>query len=331
MGNSNSSCCRNKEIPKTGVIERNDVKEVCTVNDVIEVSPTECYIVDSNPFPIPKSIYFGGCSWGCAFHVGVHKAMVERWGMGYYKNAMITGDSSGAIIAIAIAIGYTPVELENLYKTLADNASVVGVFGKMRSIVQIGLEVLLSNPNTHKELEGRFGLATTTFPFNHRWHWTWKSNADLAECVLGSLHIPLYCESCEPINGSAVIDGAYSFSGEDLLHGDETLYVGIDPHAEIGCSLENNKMLYPLHDAAFEEVAKCGYDAMMSWDGRMKAKVGRRLPDYKMLSFLWGLKLIQFVLVALFRIKNEIFETSRTLLTYKHEVESRESKDVKLS
>ena len=29
---------------------------------------------------IPPSIYFGGCSWGAAFYIGVHRAMVENWG-----------------------------------------------------------------------------------------------------------------------------------------------------------------------------------------------------------------------------------------------------------
>ena len=47
----------------------------------------------------------------------------------------------------------------------------------------------------------------------------------------------------------------------------------IDPGAERVCYLKNNKILYPLHDAAFQEDAKHGYDAMMSWDGKMKAKI----------------------------------------------------------
>lgn len=47
--------------------------------------------------------------------------------------------------------------------------------------------------------------------------------------------------TCQNIGlmGELVVDGAYGFSGEDLPHGDATLYVGIDPHAEVTRILTN--------------------------------------------------------------------------------------------
>jgi hypothetical protein len=33
--------------------------------------------MDSRGVQLPPSIYFGGCSWGAAFFVGVYKAMNE--------------------------------------------------------------------------------------------------------------------------------------------------------------------------------------------------------------------------------------------------------------
>ena len=84
----------------------------------------------------------------------------------------------------------------------------------MMSIVKMAFEVLLSNENTYKVLDGWFGQATANFPFNHKW--LELINADLAECELGSLNISLYFNCCERMNDSAMIYGAHSFSGEDL-------------------------------------------------------------------------------------------------------------------
>lgn len=92
----------------------------------------------------------------------------------------------------------------------------------------------------------------------------------ILDCIQGSYHIPFYCQRIKTLRGIEVVDGAYGFagiiylyvfiystsvhiclkiftyvyfylitctnfllSGLDLPHGDETLYVGIDPHAEI--------------------------------------------------------------------------------------------------
>ena len=50
----------------------------------------------------------------------------------------------------------------------------------MMSIVKMAFEVLLSNENTYKVLDGWFRQAAANFPFNHRW--LDLINADLAEC-----------------------------------------------------------------------------------------------------------------------------------------------------
>eukprot|EP01041_Mallomonas_annulata_P009552 gene9552-19852_t len=221
----------------------------------------------------PKSIYFGGSAWGCAFYVGVYKAMEERWGKGFQSRVLITGDSSGAIFAIGIALGFSPEEMENIYLNLAKNASMIGVVGKMGTIAQMSLETLLADPFAYQQLKGIFGVGTTKFPFNHQWHWKWDSNEDLAACIKGSMHIPLYCERQQPVQGSIVVDGAYSMSGSDLVHGDDTLYVGIDPHAEVGRSLQNNQMLFPLYGQEYIDIVESGYKAMKQWDGKMKDKV----------------------------------------------------------
>jgi len=75
------------------------------------------------PFPKkPPSIYFGGCSFGAAFYIGVHEAMVEMWGREYYKDIVISGGSAGTIIAIGIALGKDTEYLDGLYRYVAEEA-----------------------------------------------------------------------------------------------------------------------------------------------------------------------------------------------------------------
>ena len=86
---------------------------------------------------------------------------------------------------------------------------------------------------TYIKLQGRCSFGTTSFYSQHRWHVAWNSNEDLIDCMMASMHVPIYCKRVKPIQGVYLLDGAYGFAGIDLPHGDDSLYVGIDPHAEI--------------------------------------------------------------------------------------------------
>lgn len=100
-----------------------------------------------------------------------------------------------------------------------------------------------SDPLSYKKLEGRCCFGTTEFFTLHRWHISWESNEDLINTIVCSFHIPFYCKNVGLIHGEIVLDGAYGFSGTDLLHDDDTLFVGIDPHAEITRSLTVSEMV----------------------------------------------------------------------------------------
>jgi hypothetical protein len=155
---------------------------------------------------------------------------------------------------------------------------------------------LLTDPNTYKNIEGRLGLAVTHFPFTHTRHWSWHSNDELMECIIASCHMPIYCEALASFKGRIVVDGAYSVSGHDFVHGDETLFVGIDPHAEITRHLTQTQMIYPpQNDEEYYALSKTGYEAMMNWDGKMKQKVGKRFPNYPMIVVMWPLRIMQSI------------------------------------
>lgn len=185
--------------------------------------------------PLPPSIYFGGCSWGAAFYVGVHKAMEEMWGRDFCSRTLIAGGSAGTIIAVLIALGLSYEETDRIYRKLASRAVAEGTFGRGTTYVEAVLrEVFERHPDAHRKLLNRCRLGTTSFPCSHRWHRHWESLEDLLATVKGSFHIPFYCTPfINVIRGEEVVDGAYGFAGRDLPHGDRTLYVGIDPHAEV--------------------------------------------------------------------------------------------------
>lgn len=193
--------------------------------------------------PKPPSIYFGGCCFGAAYYVGVHKAMCEIWGNDYYKSTLLSGGSAGTIFAIAIALGKSPEYLDDMYRRVSAKATRDGPVYYASKYMVDALYEILEDPQAYKKLEGRCIFGSTHFFAQHIWHSSWTSNEDVVRCVQASIHVPFYCMRMEPLKGSYPVDGAYGFSGIDLPHGDDTLYVGFDPHAEIACHLSNAEMV----------------------------------------------------------------------------------------
>lgn len=116
------------------------------------------------------------------------------------------------------------------------------------------------------------------------------------------MSFPLYCEELRFVDGRVVIDGAYSLAGTDLPEGDLTLFIGIDPNAEITRTFTARQMLFPLIGEEYQDIARSGYDAMMKWDGTMKKKVGRRFPNYQALIILWPVRIIELICLFLYNL-----------------------------
>eukprot|EP01035_Chromulina_nebulosa_P018445 gene18445-24152_t len=68
-----------------------------------------------------------------------------------------------------------------------------------------------------------------------------------------------------PIKGALAVDGAYGFAGVDLVHDDDTLFVGIDPHAEITRDFTTTQMFLPNVGKEYEEVVLSGYVSTLEW------------------------------------------------------------------
>eukprot|EP01038_Epipyxis_sp_PR26KG_P011607 gene11607-15545_t len=239
----------------------------------------------------PLSIYFGGCAFGAGFYVGAHKAMVEKWGPDFYKKTLLSGGSAGTIFAVGIAMGKTPEYMDDMYRKVAQKALKHGALYHASVFLSEAVRTIVdSDPLAYKIIEGRCCFGTTSFYAHHRWHISWEDNEDLISSIGSSSHIPFYCKYNEGVKGVAAIDGAYGFAGRDLPHGNNTLYVGIDPNAEVTRTYTNPEMFFPPNGALYDDMVRTGYKAMMNWDGKMNDKVRLRLPNYSALNVLWILK-----------------------------------------
>lgn len=199
--------------------------------------------------PVPPSMYWGGCGFGSAFYIGVHRAMVERWGQDFYKKTIIAGGSAGAAMAIQVCLGRTPTQVAEMYEGVAQEAARRGPIRHASTCLVEGIRKVLVEyyPNAHKILQGKCMISLTHFPFTHEWIKSWHSDEHLLHCLTATCHIPMY--SLGGVDAWAhVVDGAYGFSGESLLdlHGNDTLFVGIDPAAEVSRSLTFKQMVSSL-------------------------------------------------------------------------------------
>ena len=263
--------------------------------------------VDSLPDSPPPSIYFGGCAFGSAFYVGIACGMVERWGPDFYKRTLLSGGSAGTIFAIVLALGMSPESLDQMYQSVAEKTLRYHpiYFGSV--FMEEVLRKLLSDPMAYKRLEGRCCFGTTEFFSKHRWHVSWESNEDLIQTAQASFNIPIYCKRVQPVKGVMVLDGAYGFAGINLPHGDDTLYVGIDPHAEITRTLTNHQMFFPVVGEEYHDMVRSGYLAFKQWDGKLNKKVGRRVPNYPALYVLWALKMLEQLIYPVFYVVASFF------------------------
>jgi hypothetical protein len=97
------------------------------------------------------------------------------------------------------------------------------------------------------------------------------------------------------VNGEEVLDGAYSFWGDEFPHGNQTLFVGVtQTSAEINCDLTYWETAIPNLET-FNSLLKKGYCAFNDWDGEYKEKVNGRQPNHVAVVILWMGKYLQML------------------------------------
>ena len=68
-------------------------------------------------------MFFGGASWGCIYSIGVYEGLVARFGLGALRGVVWGGTSSGALVAIAAALGWEPGRVRGIYDELEPRAA----------------------------------------------------------------------------------------------------------------------------------------------------------------------------------------------------------------
>jgi hypothetical protein len=276
----------------------------------------------SDQIKCPISIHFGAVAWGCGFYVGVLRAMETRFGSNYYQQLeSVHGDSAGVIFALGVAIGTSADKLDSLYRTVSERCHSEGIWNN-KCVIDSAIDELLHDPETYLKVKGKLSVGVTEFPLKHVRYSEWKSNDDLRHCLHGSMYLPLYCEAVPLINGKHVIDGGFSFAGRFLSHGNETLFIGIDPNAEVSGDMSLVEMAFPMVDHKYDAAVEMGYQSMMCWDGRMKDKIANRHENWVGYVF-WFLKIVSIVcnvIIAIFslpsRMISSISQFCQSIFTY---------------
>lgn len=205
----------------------------------------------------------------------------------------VHGDSAGVIFALGICLGKSADFMDQLYKTLSEKASREGIAHNTK-IVNDAIDSLLDDELTYLKVKDRLTIGVTEFPLHHVRYSSWASNDDLRRCLHGSMYLPLYCQIIEPVNNKYVIDGGFSFAGEYLSHGNETLFIGIDPNAEISGEMSLLEMAFPMINEKYVEVVEMGRKSILNWNGEMKDKVKHRKKNPVGLVF-WPLIVISYL------------------------------------
>ncbi len=259
------------------------------------------------PFP---EIYWGGCAFGSAFYVGVYEALWEEYDIPQLmKDGMtLSGGSAGAIFGMFMALGYTPKQMDGVFRRILGSCppkqpwhNPFTNYGASVATCNILQSIFDKDPEVFKKIEGVLAVGTTQWYSKHAWHVSWESNDDLMETLRGTMHVPFYCHRNVPIKGTICVDGAYGFAGHDLKHGDETLYIGIDPHAEITRHFNYVEMFFPPQGKDYDDMVKTGYVAAKEWFKKksFNKKVGvpggpaYRTPNWEALRFLWVFKFLE--------------------------------------
>jgi len=244
-----------KDEPKHADTEADESKSSYATASTASTATAAAAVTGKFPHPPFPEIYFGGCCWGAAFYIGAYRWLWETYGPHMTENGLcFTGDSAGSVVALFMGAGMHPDKLERIYKSVGERSAATQPWynatqhtgSSVYTVEVIKAEVLDCDPQAYQKLQGKFYCGSTEYFDRHRWHTSWASNADLLDTLRGSIHIPFYCHSqAGPLCGSNCVDGAYGFAGADLLYGDRTLFIGIDPHAEVTRSFTNAEMLYP--------------------------------------------------------------------------------------
>jgi hypothetical protein len=181
-------------------------------------------------------ISFEGCAWGCAFYIGVYKALIKIFGYKKLHEMNFSGTSSGALTACACASGFKWKILFLYYKKFSKYFNNYKSLKFISTYHHLLLKMILFNPNQYKNLNNRLFIGVTKFFDKNDIISKWNNNKEIINTIHSSMNIPLYCSYVPNYYNEYVIDGGLSKS---FITCDNFINITVSPddkNADINCN-----------------------------------------------------------------------------------------------
>ena len=235
----------------------------------------------------PKTIYFGGAAFSCAYYIGVIKALREL----YPKDIpTIHADSAGSLVALAYALDVPMADMRDiLYDVLTrSKGNRWGNGNVLHMALETAIDNLVAKGDFRRiQHNAKFNVGVTSFFNQYHVHSHWKSVDQLKRIMHKSMTIPFFSKT----EYSLELDGAF---GNPCVGYDLT--VGTTPGHDICLPLSwAMKMKVLTIDAANALVDRGELDtkATMKLQRREKKIF---VPSSKMvLAFMWFLKILSVI------------------------------------
>eukprot|EP01084_Bolivina_argentea_P058025 105954_1 len=222
----------------------------------------------------PTHVFFAGGSWGCAFYIGVYKALQEKYGLNVLSKWKFAGNSAGAFIATFAVLGFDWTNVESLYLDCLNQASEHGVFGKASIYHNLIMDKIFKADAVTK-LNNKLFIGVTHFIDEYELISQWTNNDEVRDCIHASMHIPYYCTHINKIQTkkgySRCIDGSL---GKEFHRFNKTTLVvtATDNSGDISSEppLMFLKDCYEPNLEKYYKMRDNGYYVMNKWNGKYK-------------------------------------------------------------
>jgi hypothetical protein len=256
---------------------------------MVIVGDVQVIINETDKVSCPQSFFFTGCAFGVSFYVGVFRAMVDRWGYDEISKAKMGGNSSGAAMALAIALGTSVEECNQLIIVLLTSARNDGIFGKITTHQTCMLDRLLVVGDEYEKLNGKLFVGVTVFYCKHVLISEWSSNQELIDTLHAGWHIPFYCQYVKKLKMGIAMDGGFSSTYSHITENTLIVNATTSQGGDINCEpkLTMFECIFPVCCERSEIISNRGYSAMWQWDGVFKNVKDKRIVPKVVLCSFW--------------------------------------------
>lgn len=236
---------------------------------------------------LPKTIYFGGAAFSCAYYIGVIKALRELYPE---EIPTIHADSAGSLVALAYALDVPLTDMRDiLYEVI--RRSTGNRWGN-GNVLHMALETAIDNLVAKGDFRriqhnAKFNVGVTSFFNQYHVHSHWKSVDQLKRIMHKSMTIPFLSKT----EYSLELDGAF---GNPCIGYDLT--VGTASEFDISLPLSwGMKIKVPTIDAANALVDRGELDTKATMKLQRRGKKILVPSSNMVLAFMWILKILSVI------------------------------------